>query len=389
MDVRPEPPQAGEGGAMALEGTLQDFALIDILQLIGMQRKTGSLTLSRQDETITVFVQDGMVVWAALADELFDANLGRILVARGLITRARWDETRQIRTRKGQRLIPVLLDGQWISPRDLERVVQRQVLETLYRVLRWRDGRYTFIAQDHVDKSRGQISPVGTETILLEAVRQMDEWPLIEKRIPSLDLVVQRSSRPVYHEKVPSEGLAVLELVDGQRTVREVAELCDFGEFDAYKGIADLLGAGVLQLERRAEATKATVRRARLPRRVPTWLFAVAGVAVTVVSLHYQVSLGHDPLYLHSSDKLPAHAAIQGRQLPRVLDLYLLQRQEYPESLTTLQAEGLWSGELHDPWGRPWVYERWGSTYRLTSRGPDGRIGTADDLQVSPTSRPD
>lgn len=373
---------------MALEGTLQDFALVDILQLIGMQRKTGSLTLSRKDETITVLVQDGMVIWAAPADDQFEANLGRILVARGLITRTRWEEAWQLR--KGQRLIPFLFEGQWISRPDLERLLERQVLEALYRALRWRDGRYTFVAQEHVDMSRGQISPAGTETILLEAVRQIDEWPLIEKRLPSLDLVVQRTSRPLYQEKVSSEGLAVLERVDGQRTAREIAELCDFGEFDAYKGIADLLGVGVLQLEQqRAQAAQAAVRRVRLPRRIPAWLFAVAGVAVTVVSLHYQVSLGHDPLYLQSSDGLPAHAGIQGRQLPRALDLYLLQRGEYPETLKSLQVEGLWRGELHDPWGRPWTYERRESSYQLTSRGPDGRTGTPDDLHISPSSRPD
>jgi hypothetical protein len=380
---------------MALEGTLQDFALVDILQLIGMQRKTGSLTLSRKEETITVLVQDGMVVWAAPADQVFDSNLGRILIARGLISRARWEEARQIRARKGQCLIPFLLEGQWISPRDLGRVVQRQVLETLYRALRWRDGRYTFEAQEHVDMSRGRIPPAGTETILLEAVRQMDEWPLIEKRISSLDLVVRRTSRPVYHEKVASGGLAILELVDGKRTAREIAELCDFGEFDAYKEIADLLAAGVLQLEQRAEAAKAAVRPVRLPRRVPTWVFAVAVVAITAASLRYQFSFGHDPLYLLPSYQPPAQAAIRGRrlgvaerQLPRALDVYLLARGEYPDDLTALQAEGLFTGQLQDPWGRPWIYERRESTYRLTSLGPDGRIGTADDLDISPSSRP-
>ncbi len=379
---------------MALEGTLQDFALVDILQLIGMQRKTGSLTLTRREETITVMVQDGMVVWATPGDESFDANLGKILIARELISRARWEEARNIRARRGQRLIPSLLEGQWVSPRDLDLVIQRQVLEAVYGALRWREGRYTFVAQEHVDLSRGQISPVGTETILLEAVRQMDEWPLIEKRILSLDLVVRRTSRPVYHEKVSSEGLAILELVDGKRTARETAEICDFGEFDAYKGIADLLGAGVLQLEQRAETESphAAIRPVRPPRRVPGWLFSVAVVAITIVSLHFQLSIGHDPLYLLPSYGLPAQATIQGqrlgvveRELPRALDMYLLLRGRYPDNLTTLQAEGLFTGQLQDPWGRPWVYEQRQSTYRLTSRGPDGRIGTADDLHIAPS----
>lgn len=381
---------------MALEGTLQDFALVDIFQLIGMQRKTGTLTLSRKEEKISVLVQDGMVVWATPPDEIFEANLGRILVSRGLITRARFEEARQIRVRRKQGVIGFLAEGQTVSPHDLERVVQRYVLETLYRALRWRDGRYTFIAQDRVDTSRGQIPPVGTETILLEAVRQMDEWPLIEKRIPSLDLVVRRTSRPVYHEKVPSEGLAILELVDGQRTAREIAETCDFGEFDAYKGLADLLAAGVVQLERRAEtATKAAVQPVRLPRRVPAWLVSVVVVAITVVSLHYQVSLGHDPLYLSSQGNPSTDAVVQRVrvgtaqwQLPRALDVYLLQRGEYPDTLAHLKAGDTLSGNLEDPWGRPWIYERRETTYRLTSAGPDGRIGTADDLHISPSSRP-
>lgn len=382
---------------MALEGTLQDFALLDILQLVGMQRKTGTLTLTQRDETIRVLVQDGMVVWASPRDEVFEANLGRVLIRREMIPRERWDEIRQVRARKGRHVVPVLLETQRISRQDLEQVVQRLVLETLYRALRWRDGRYKFDAQAQVDLSRGQISPVGTETILLEAVRQMDEWPLIAQKIPSLDMVVQRSSRPVYHEQVPSEGLAILQLVEGNRTVREIAELCDFGEFEAYKGIADLVTAGALKLERRrGEAPEEkTVVPVRLPRSLPGWMFAIAVGAVTVVSLMVQFSVGHDPLYLLVSRQESAKAAMKarsasvaGQELPQALDLYFLLRGEYPDNLKKLQGEDLFVREPRDPWGQPWVYERLESSYRLRSPGPDQSPGTADDLHFSPSWRP-
>ena len=39
---------------MALEGTLRDFSLADIFQLIGLQRKTGVLTLKGGGEVVTV-----------------------------------------------------------------------------------------------------------------------------------------------------------------------------------------------------------------------------------------------------------------------------------------------------------------------------------------------
>jgi len=377
---------------MALEGTLQDFALVDILQLIGMQRKTGVLTLTRKDETLNVVVQDGMVVWAAPPDEVFEANLGRVLTRRELTTRERWEEVQQMRARKGQRLVPFLLEGQLVSPRDIEKVVQRLVRETLYQALRWRDGRYTFAAQTQVDLSRGQIPPVGTETVLLEAVRQMDEWPMIERRIPSLDLVVRRSNRPAYRDQAPPEALTILELVDGRRSAREIAELCDLGEFDAYKGIADLLAAGALQLEQRAEAGAEEVRPVRAPRRLPPWVAPGAAGAVALAFLVLLFRASDDPLRLFPSSRLAADAEVQtrrltlaGRELPRALDEYLLLRLGYPNSLTELRTEGLYAGDLQDPWGRPWIYERRQATYRLTSPGLDGRIGTADDLQISPT----
>ena len=49
---------------MALEGTLRDFSLADIFQLIGLQRKTGILTLTSETESITVTFENGMVVMA-------------------------------------------------------------------------------------------------------------------------------------------------------------------------------------------------------------------------------------------------------------------------------------------------------------------------------------
>lgn len=384
---------------MALEGTLQDFALVDILQLVGMQRKTGTLTLTRKEETITVLLQDGMVVWASAGEEAFEKTMGRILVRRGQITSQRWEEARQLQTRKGQPLIPFLLAGQWVSPHDLERVVQRQILETLYRTLRWGEGKYTFVAQSQIDTSRGQVPPVGTETILLEAVRQMDEWPLVEQRLPSPDLVVQRKGRLVDREKVAPESLEVLELVDGTRTAREIAELCDFGEFDTYKSITDLVSDGALELERRAETTKGvrTPRvRVRIPRRLPSWLSAATLGAVTLAALLFQFSLGYDLFYLRSSDRPSTQSAVLAwklnvarSELPQALDLYLLLRGAYPDNLTRLRAEGLLSGELLDPWGRPWVYQQQESTYRLMSPGPDGRIGTTDDLDISSSWHPD
>ena len=59
---------------MALEGTLKDFALPDILQLIGLQKKTGTLLLRDETDEVTITFKDGSLV-SADSDELSEPGL--------------------------------------------------------------------------------------------------------------------------------------------------------------------------------------------------------------------------------------------------------------------------------------------------------------------------
>ena len=49
---------------MALSGTLKDFGIADILQLIGHQTKTGTLVLKSGNDEVHVLFVDGTVVFA-------------------------------------------------------------------------------------------------------------------------------------------------------------------------------------------------------------------------------------------------------------------------------------------------------------------------------------
>jgi uncharacterized protein (TIGR02266 family) len=54
--------QAGAGGNRALRGDLSQVALPSVLSLAEMERRTGSLLLVREDETITLLLKEGAVV---------------------------------------------------------------------------------------------------------------------------------------------------------------------------------------------------------------------------------------------------------------------------------------------------------------------------------------
>ena len=70
---------------MALEGTLRDFSLADIFQLIGLQRKTGVLIVEGEDDTVTISFLGGQVVAAESAVRRLENRLGNLLLRAGYV----------------------------------------------------------------------------------------------------------------------------------------------------------------------------------------------------------------------------------------------------------------------------------------------------------------
>jgi hypothetical protein len=174
---------------MALKGTLRDFALPDIFQLIGMQRKTGLLTLESERETVTVVFENGMVVHADSSVRRLDDLLGNLLVRQGKLKKESLEEALARQRVSMQRLGYILTSQGYILSNDLKEALSAQMQQIVFRIFRWKQGTYHFDPSSTVDYDRENVIPMSADHILMEGIRRVDEWPIIEKRIPSLDMV--------------------------------------------------------------------------------------------------------------------------------------------------------------------------------------------------------
>ena len=84
---------------MALEGTLKDFSLPDIFQLIGLQKKTGVLTLRQKREEARIIFLNGMVVGAESSNHKLENRLGRVLVKSNRISQGELDQALEIQAK--------------------------------------------------------------------------------------------------------------------------------------------------------------------------------------------------------------------------------------------------------------------------------------------------
>src|SRR6058998_599737 len=177
---------------MALEGTLKDFSLADIFQLIGLQRKTGVLTLRSKDDTVAVTFLDGKVVGADSLNRRLENRLGTVLMKSGMLTQEQLARALEIQKETLQRLGFILTHYQIISNDSLKQALQLQILQIVYRLFRWKDGEYHFSQETTIEYDRDNVVPISAESILMEGARMIDEWPIIEKRIRSYDMVFRK-----------------------------------------------------------------------------------------------------------------------------------------------------------------------------------------------------
>src|SRR5262249_56079560 len=89
---------------MALAGTLKDFGIADILQLIAQQQKTGVLHLRSKDQEVKVGFVEGAIVSAESATRKKRDLFGHLLVRAELITEAQLEMALETQKRSLQRL---------------------------------------------------------------------------------------------------------------------------------------------------------------------------------------------------------------------------------------------------------------------------------------------
>jgi hypothetical protein len=182
---------------MAFQGSLAELHLPDIIQLVGVSGKTGVFHLSDASHRGDIWLHEGRIVHAETED----------------------------------------LSGE----------------EAVYALAIWRAGEFRFEAG--VAAPRHTIRKSNTN-LLMEAARRLDEWRVLSKKIPSVELVpefVILENREGQINLNTMEWL-LLSKIDGQRTVREIAAAAGMGVFDAAKLLYGLVATNLIRLKEAAAA---------------------------------------------------------------------------------------------------------------------------------------
>jgi len=246
---------------MAIEGNLAHVGLADICQLLAMGRKVGCLTVSNRPHYGSIYFENGRVTYAFVANR--PDRLGGLLVSNGAVTAEQLEAAVETQGREpARRLGEILVDTGSLERAKLEHFISIQIEEAVYHLFAWTEGTFRFEPEERPNEEEVMVVSVNTEGLLLEGARRVDEWGLIEKKIPSLDLIFSVEHLPGEDDDVEltANQERILPLLDGDRTVDDLVDVSGLVEFDTAKALYGLLQAGYV--------TK-TGQRVREPEPVP------------------------------------------------------------------------------------------------------------------------
>ena len=90
-----------------------------------------------------------------------------------------------------------------ITREELHRHIRLQIEEAVYFLFTWTQGTFNFEA-DVLPEEQDFLVSINPESLLLEGARRVDEWSLIEKKIPSFDIVFELDRTQARRRAMPS-----------------------------------------------------------------------------------------------------------------------------------------------------------------------------------------
>jgi len=229
---------------MAIKGSLKEASLPDVIQLLFLGRRTGCLALADRHNFGTIYLDEGQITFATIVNRR--DRLGDLLIRKGRITAEQLQQAIAAQEDDRQHKLGEILIGLGTLTRaELEDYMRIQIEEAVYYLFTWTSGTFNFEAGLRPE-SEDFLVRISPEALLLEGARRVDEWSLIEKKVPSFDLIFSVDQDHIGQSAptLSAEQQRLLPLIDGTRDVQQIIDKSGLVEFEVGKALYGLITAG-------------------------------------------------------------------------------------------------------------------------------------------------
>ena len=245
---------------MALKGNLRDFTVTQLLNLINLARKTGTLFIEGPQVACITF-REGKLAFAQIGQE--DCSLAAILQQNHKISAGQYKALKNRASNMTDKELGLLLiNAGYLSQEDILTSLQQYTSNVVRRLFTWAEGFFRFEQDRHTPDDKIAVR-LDLENLIIEGSRQLREWEHLQEEIPSLDIALKFTDRPgtnIRHVNLSVEEWRVVSYVNPKNSIRQIAKAAKLNDLEIRRVVYSLLQAGLVEMIRSAAAPVAPTR---------------------------------------------------------------------------------------------------------------------------------
>lgn len=240
---------------MALRGNLRDFTITQLLNLINLARKTGTLVVEGPGETAQVAFRDGKLSYAQIGPNA--SGLATILHKANKLTTGQYKAIQQRAHHISDKELGLLLiNAGYLTQEDILTNLQQYFADIVQRLFTWVEGFFHF--ENDVLPPDDRISVrLDLENLIIDGSRQMREWEQLQDEIPSLDMALKFTDRPGVNLRkinLSVEEWRVVSFINPRNTIKQIANATKMNDLEIRRIVYGLLQAGLVEICRQEGA---------------------------------------------------------------------------------------------------------------------------------------
>ena len=236
---------------MALKGNLRDFSTTQLLNLINLARKTGTLSIENVSGASRMSFREGKLIYATMDQK--NGSLVGILQQAGKLSS---EQSQAIQASQKQstdkELGLMLINAGLVSQNDIIQSVRQHILDIVYRLFTWNEGLFRFDANVVPPPDRITV-PINLESVIMEGSRRLKEWERLQEELPNLDAALKFTDRPdarLRNINLTVEEWRVVSFINPRNSIRQIAKANNLSDFQIRRIVYGMLQAGLVELLR-------------------------------------------------------------------------------------------------------------------------------------------
>lgn len=265
---------------MPLKGNLSVFSTTQLLNLINLAKKTGTLRIYEGIETgnrlilgdgqttipelkagqqrAEVHFKDGKLLYAAMQNR--NSDLTSVLHKAGKLN----DEQARIirergRSHSDKALALMLINANYVTKENIIQSIQRHTVDIVFDLMTWTTEPFEFQEGGQPPQDR-IIAPINLENVIIKGIAIIYDQKKLEEELQDLDMALKFREAP--GEKFKDIQLSTAEwrvvgFVNPKNSIRQIAKACNMTDTEIRRVVHALREAGLVELTKPPSVARA------------------------------------------------------------------------------------------------------------------------------------